>query len=162
MALDKPYDITEIPYFPYEPGFLEWSLLLVAVLSFLAFYILKGRGLKSRREKNKALSNYLTGVEKIWNGSDSTKEKLTQISILLRRALSYKIPTKPILSMTSKELTALEVDSESATELIHFINRADDLRFKSEQLGGDFFSDYNLSIVKEKLQELLTPTNDVK
>lgn len=132
---DTIEDLSPIPYFPYQPGWLEWSILLLFVfaISALAFYITRRPRTKIKQAIEFCLKelNYIEDMLKLPDTSkDQVAEYLSKASILVKRLLSNTEDTN-IASLTLKELKELQANlkSESLRTLIDSLCDVEDTRF---------------------------------
>ena len=110
-SASKPYDITDIPFFPYVPGWVLWAALLVAAL--LSNLLI--RKLASRARKAPALDAYEIASAELQTSlkrlSDTTVESGNEARSIAARAA---LMVRRFLSM----VTGMELSTLSAAELM--------------------------------------------
>ncbi len=152
QAQEDIYDITDIPYFPYEPGFVAVLvlMLLVVVFALILFYWRKRFHAKlGVSDLYQQLQLELAGLE----FQQLDKNRLGFISTVLRRFLSL-CEGKDYLNLSPHELkhsAELDTDSKKKTILL-LLHELELSRFRPQsKLDPEFvqrlrqaFSDYQL------------------
>ena len=83
-------DITDIPYFPFEPGTFYWGIFIVFAALLILYIKIKSKKNKAS-SKTKALDSAISELESLKrnlkDGAD-TRDFLFKASLLLRRLIS--------------------------------------------------------------------------
>jgi hypothetical protein len=166
MDKSQPYDITSIPYYPYEPSSLEWIVLGAFVIGILSFSYIRKKLSPVFNSKQKILNKSLSELEIIWQSTDTQKSKSTPTANLLRKLLGLSGINIPFACLTSGELKKLDIttnpsitnyDLNAISYLTATICELDEIRFKEEFSGSiDYFSQDRLIDIKTHLGMLFT------
>ena len=112
--LPTPYDITDIPIFPYEPGLFEWLLLLslaIIVLSAAALNAKRKARSKVRSAAELADEELAILAEKS-RSAPLSKDDMASAVLITKRFIAMHDPTD-LTSHTSGELLALAEERNS-------------------------------------------------
>jgi hypothetical protein len=158
-----PYDITQIPYFPYVPGWAAFLFVFLITGAFLYFMS------KRKRQRNQlSFNHYSLALDDLKRlRSQYVKENLaldkfaaTRASAIVRHYLAFALKA-PVDRMTPKELAQLRVEttSKSAALLLTHVLKLEDLKYQSESSerpSPDILSDIEVGVMalhQEKASE---------
>lgn len=143
-----PYDITEIPYFAYEPGLVAWlSLGLVSILGVaLYFYISKKTGITSTLSAIKITKKELQKL--IGQNKQLTKPEIEETTLITKRFLSshyskdYSSYGQSELENEAKdsEVSALKNALSTLAELSAMAYQPDDFTLSANQTLSPIFT----------------------
>ena len=127
-----PYDITDIPYFPYEPHAFEWILLISTTIIIIAgWYGTEKIRTRFNQRRIRVIERELAALKESM-ARESTR--FAELSLLLRRYLSLHFEETEISALSTRELEALQSHCERPLfiPLIESLTEIEKNRFQPE------------------------------
>lgn len=133
-----PYDITDIPLFPYVPGFWEWCALGVLALIIYKFISTIARRKTSVLEID-AYSLARRDLEAILRQPEKpvlSKQECFRVALLLRRFLDTALPFEAS-SQTALEFESAiqEMDSSELNSMARILKRLESAKYAPGDSG---------------------------
>ncbi len=155
--IPTPYGITDIPAFPYQPGWLEVLAIPTVVATLIALAFLRERSAYFRnRKRYKARRQIEEQIKSLETLNVSERDRFARLALLIRRTLTLIDPTENYSTLSALELKGRVVKKTQAEihHLIETLIEIEDLRFsRAEPVGFSEQLKTSAGYLREALNE---------